>query len=42
LQAQPFFDMLYRRFPQITAVLATARESSHIIRERDAAAWPEW
>jgi transposase len=41
-QAKPFLDELYRRSPQIAALAQTAREFFRIIRERDAAAWPEW
>jgi transposase len=33
---------LYRRSPQIAALAQTAREFFRIIRQRDAAAWPEW
>jgi transposase len=41
-QAKPFLDELYRRSPHIAALAQTAREFFRIIRERDAAAWPEW
>ncbi len=41
-EAQPFLEEIYRRSPEIAALAATAREFFRIIRERDAAAWPEW
>jgi transposase len=41
-QAKPFLNELYRRSPQIAALAQTAREFVRIVRERDAAASPEW
>lgn len=40
--AHPILDELYRRSPQIATPAANAREFCRIIRERDAAAWPQW
>ena len=41
-QALTFLNELYRRSPQIAAIATTARAYCRMIRERDAAAWPEW
>jgi len=41
-EAQTLLAEIYRRSPEIAAFAATAREFFRIIRERDAAAWPEW
>jgi len=41
-QAQPFLDEIYSRSPEIAALARMARQFCRIIRERDAAAWPEW
>jgi transposase len=41
-EACDYLEELSRRCPEIEACAAVAREFSHMIRQRDASAWPNW